>query len=74
MWFNRIDAGGKADDRGVVFRYEIKGDALSLSPVLTPAMKETAFAHPLKFSDAGWAVSVSYPVHEWKRVDCGGWC
>ena len=61
-------------DFGVVFRYEIEGDTLSLAPVLTPAMKDEALAHPLQFSDAGWAVSVSYPGHEWKRVDCGGWC
>jgi hypothetical protein len=61
-------------DFGVVFRYEIDGDALSLSPVLTAAMKKQALADPLKFSAAGWAVAVSYPGHEWKRVDCGGWC
>jgi hypothetical protein len=82
---NRVDDGmyeildegrfriGNADV-GVVFRYEIEGDALSLSPVLTQAMKKQALAHPLEFSDAGWAVAVSYPGHEWKRVDCVGWC
>ena len=61
-------------DFGVVFRYEIERDALSLVPVLTPAMKKQALAHPLEFSPAGWAVAVSYPGHEWKRVDCDGWC
>jgi hypothetical protein len=61
-------------DVGAVFRYEIDGDALSLSPVLTPAMKKQALAHPLEFSQAGWAVAVSYPGHEWKRVDCHSWC
>jgi hypothetical protein len=82
---NQVDDGGYEildggrfrignTDFGVVFRYEIDGDTLSLSPVLTPAMKKQALAHPLEFSDAGWAVSVSYPGHEWKRVDCGGWC
>jgi hypothetical protein len=61
-------------DPGVVFRYEIEGDALSLSPVITPAMKEDALAHPLEFSDAGWSVAVSYPGQVWRRVDCSGWC
>jgi hypothetical protein len=61
-------------DAGVVFRYEIEGDELSLSPVITPAMKEDALAHPLEFSDAGWSVAVSYPGQVWKRVDCSGWC
>jgi hypothetical protein len=61
-------------DVGAVFRYEIDGDALSLSPVLTPAMKKQALADPLEFSQAGWAVAVSYPGSEWKRVDCEGWC
>ena len=61
-------------DTGAVFRYEIDGDALSLSPVLTQAMKKNALAQPLQFSPAGWAVAVSYPGHEWKRVSCDGWC
>ena len=59
---------------GVVFRYETDGDQLSLSPVITPAMKRQALAHPLEFSDAGWSVAVSYPGQVWKRVDCSGWC
>jgi hypothetical protein len=61
-------------DSGVVFRYEIEDDQLSLSPVITPAMKKEALAHPLEFSDAGWSVAVSYPGQVWKRVDCNGWC
>lgn len=61
-------------DVGVVFRYEIDGDELSLSPVLTREMKREALAHPLEFSDAGWGIAVSYPGHAWKRVDCRGWC
>jgi hypothetical protein len=69
----RVHIGPNANV-GVVFRYEIDGDALSLVPVLTPAMKKQALARPLEFSPAGWAVSVSYPGHEWKRVDCEGWC
>ena len=61
-------------DAGAVFRYEIEGDELSLSPVITPAMKKEALAHPLEFSDAGWSVAVSYAGEVWKRVDCSGWC
>jgi hypothetical protein len=61
-------------DFGAVFRYEIDGDELSLSPVITPEMKKEALAHPLRFSAAGWSIAVSYPGHVWKRVDCRGWC
>jgi hypothetical protein len=61
-------------DQGVVFRYEIDGDELSLSPVITPAMRKEALAHPLKFTAAGWSLSVAYPGEVWKRVDCSGWC
>jgi hypothetical protein len=45
---------GPNPDVGVVFRYEVDGDALSLSPVLTPALKKQALEHPLEFSPAGW--------------------
>jgi hypothetical protein len=45
-----------------------------LAPVITAAMRRTAPAEPTKFSDAGWAVSVAYAGHAWKRVDCAGWC
>jgi hypothetical protein len=58
----------------VRFHYAIDGASLKLSPVITPAMKRDALAHPLKFTAAGWAISVSYPDHEWMRVDCGAWC
>jgi hypothetical protein len=58
----------------VTFHYEIEGDAITLSPVITRALKREALAHPLEFAAAGWAISVSYPGHEWKRVDCDGWC
>jgi hypothetical protein len=61
-------------DVGVVFRYEIDGDELSISPVITREMRRDALAHPLEFSDAGWSVAVSYPGEIWKRVDCSGWC
>ena len=66
--------GGRVRIGDVVFRYEIEGDELSLSPVITPAMKEEALAQPLEFSDAGWSVAVSYPGQVWERVDCSGWC
>jgi hypothetical protein len=66
--------GGRVRIGGVVFRYEIESDELSLSPVITPAMKKEALAQPLEFSDAGWSVAVSYPGQVWKRVDCSGWC
>jgi hypothetical protein len=56
------------------FHYVIEGDALTLSPVVTGAMKKEALANPLEFGVAGWANSMSYPGHEWKRVDCAGWC
>lgn len=61
-------------DAGVVFRYQIDGGELSLSPVMTAEMKKKALAHPLRFSDAGWSIAVSYPGNVWKRVDCSGWC
>jgi hypothetical protein len=59
----------------VTFRYSVKGgNRLMLAPVITAAMRRTAPAEPTKFSDAGWAVSVAYAGHAWKRVDCAGWC
>jgi len=61
-------------DVGVTFRYEIDGDRLSLSPVITETMVAEALANPLEFSDAGWSVAVSYPGQEWRRVPCGRWC
>jgi hypothetical protein len=61
-------------DPGVEFHYEIEGDTLSLSPVITKAMLARALANPFEFSDAGWSVAVAYPGETWKRVDCNGWC
>jgi hypothetical protein len=59
----------------VTFHYRItNGDILSLSPVLSQSMIRQALAHPQKFSDAGWAVSVAFPGQTWKRVPCDGWC
>jgi hypothetical protein len=57
------------------FRFRIlSGNKLMLTPVLTKAMVREAVAHPAKFSSAGWAVSVAYAGHTWKRVPCNGWC
>ncbi len=57
------------------FRYRvIHGDTLTLDPVITPAMRRAALAHPLKDSDAAWMVSVAYTGSTWKRVPCDDWC
>ena len=58
----------------VTFHYKIEGDSLMLAPVLTKKMKAEARAHPLDFTNVGWALAVSYPGQVWKRVDCSGWC
>jgi hypothetical protein len=52
----------------------IPGDTLLLAPVLTKAMVRKALADPKEFSAAGWAVSMAYPGHPWKRVPCQSWC
>ena len=62
------------DASPVRFHYAVEGDTLRLSPVITPAMRRDALAHPLKFTAAGWGIAVSYPGHEWTRVECGAWC
>jgi hypothetical protein len=61
-------------DRGVDFHYEIDGNKLKLSPVLTEAMVEEALANPLAITDATRAIAVAYPGQEWKRVSCKSWC
>jgi hypothetical protein len=58
----------------VTFHYEIERDSLMLTPVLSDALKEEALAHPLEFTAAGWALTMSYPGEAWKRVECSGWC
>jgi hypothetical protein len=55
---------------GTDFRYHITGDRLRLSPVLTKSMKRAALRDPNEFSEAGWAVSVSYEGLAWKRANC----
>jgi hypothetical protein len=67
----RIRIGG---DQGVTFNYEIEGDTLMLSPVVTEAMVEEALANPTEITDAARAVAVAYPGQEWKRVPCKTWC
>lgn len=60
---------------GVAFHYRIlHGNTLMLAPVLTKAMIRKALADPTEFSAAGWAVSVAYAGHPWKRVPCQSWC
>jgi hypothetical protein len=60
---------------GVEFHYRIlHGNTLMVSPVLTKAMVRKALADPNEFSAAGWAVSVAYSGHPWKRVPCQSWC
>lgn len=81
---NQVDEGPYevVDDRtiriggnqGVTFNYEIEGDTLTLSPVLTEAMVEEALANPTEITDATRAVAVAYPGQEWKRVPCKTWC
>src|SRR5918994_2710864 len=61
-------------DQGVHFRYKVHGDTLTLSPVLTEAMVETALANPRAITDATRAIAVAYPGQEWKRVPCKSWC
>jgi hypothetical protein len=61
-------------DQGVKFSYQIEGDTLTLSPVLTQAMVEEARTNPLVISNAARAVAVAYPGHAWKRVGCKSWC
>jgi hypothetical protein len=70
---SKIRIGG-GDPGGVVFDYEIQGDTLVLSPVLTRAMKERAFGAPARFHGRGVAISVAYPGEVWKRVSCDSWC
>lgn len=57
-------------DTGATFHYEIAHSQLMLQPVLTQRMRAQALAHPLKFSPAGWAVSVAYGGRPWQRVTC----
>jgi hypothetical protein len=59
----------------VTFRYHVVDhNTLLLTPVLTKAMVRQALARPKAFSDAGWAVSLAYAGHPWKRVPCEGRC
>ena len=68
-----MDALAKAAPDGYTLAFSAISP-LSLTPVLTKTMVRQALAHPQEFSDAGWAVSVAYAGHLWKRVPCEGWC
>jgi hypothetical protein len=58
------------------FRYRvIHGDTLTLEPVITPALRRAALAHPRnQDAVAAWMVSVAYTGSTWKRVPCDQWC
>lgn len=56
------------------FHMRIDHGHLRLSPMISPALKRVALAHPLRFSAAGWMVAVAFPGHSWKRVPCAQWC
>jgi hypothetical protein len=76
--------GGQVDDgpyrvvnrrtvkiNNVSFHFAVKnGNALSLAPVLTPAMIRRTLTHPADFTPAFWAVAVASAGHTWKRVPC----
>lgn len=65
----RIDNG----DFDVNYHFHIVGKVLRLYPVITDAMRQEALAHPLDFTAASWAVTVSYVGLPWHRAECG-WC
>jgi hypothetical protein len=57
------------------FRYRVSnGDTLTLRPVISKAARRETLAHPGKFTEAIWMVSVAYEGTTWHRVDCEGWC
>lgn len=58
-----------------LFHYTIvDDDTLILHPAITAAERRHQLANPLKFSDAGWEVAVTYGGLPWKRVACNDWC
>ena len=58
----------------VTFHYTVEDDTLTLTPVLTDAMKKKALANPFDFTPAGWSITMAYPGQTWKRVDCLDFC
>jgi hypothetical protein len=57
------------------FQYTIRnGDTLTLQPLITPAERRKALAHPLRFSTAAWMEAVAYRGTTWNRVACDSWC
>jgi hypothetical protein len=55
------------------FRYTVRGDTLTLDPVITATMRDEAVAKPGKSNDAVWMVSVAVTGTSWNRVECA-WC
>lgn len=56
------------------FRFAVRGNIMTMDPVITAAQREEALAKPGKFTDATWMVAVAVPGTSWDRVDCGFWC
>jgi hypothetical protein len=56
------------------FRYTVRGNTMTIDPVLTGAQREEALAKPGEFTDAVWMAAVAVPGTSWTRVDCDGWC
>lgn len=61
-------------DQGVKFNYDIEGETLMLSPVITGPMAAEALANPQQVTNAGRAIAVAYPGETWNRVSCKTWC
>jgi hypothetical protein len=59
---------------GGTWTFEISGNQLSLTPLISDEQAEEALANPFEFSPTGWMVSVAYPGTSWKQVACQGWC
>ena len=55
------------------FRYTVRGDGLTLDPVITDTIRKEALAKPGEFTEAVWMVSVAVSGTSWNRVDCS-WC
>jgi hypothetical protein len=56
------------------FRYAVRGDTLTIDPMITAAQREEAIARPGEFTDAVWMAAVAVPGTTWTRIDCGYWC
>ena len=56
------------------FRFTVRGNTLTMEPMITAVQREEALAKPGEFADAVWMVAVAVPGTSWNRVDCGSWC